>query len=235
MLFEVKDLIVHYGKAAALKGISLTVSKGEVVALIGANGAGKSTTLRAISGLNIPLSGEIWFKGKRIDRKPAHKRSKLGIAHIPEGRRVFGALTVRNNLEIGAYVRRDRKGVADQIEEVYKVFPVLKARSAQQAGTLSGGEQQMLATGRGLMSKPSLILMDEPSLGLSPIIVRDVARTIQAISQGGTSILLVEQNALLALRLASRAYVLEMGKIVLEGKSQELLSDDGVKEAYLGI
>ncbi len=235
MLFEVKDLIVYYGKAAALKGISLTVSKGEVVALIGANGAGKSTTLRAISGLNIPLSGEIWFKGKRIDRKPPHKRSKLGIAHIPEGRRVFGALTVRNNLEIGAYVRRDRKGIADQIEEVYKVFPVLKARSAQQAGTLSGGEQQMLATGRGLMSKPSLILMDEPSLGLSPIIVRDVARTIQTISQGGTSILLVEQNALLALRLASRAYVLEVGKIVLEGKSQELLSDDGVKEAYLGI
>lgn len=235
MLFEVKDLIVHYGKAEALKGISLTVSKGEVVALIGANGAGKSTTLRAISGLNVPLSGEIWFKGKRIDRKPPHKRSRLGIAHIPEGRRVFGALTVRNNLEIGAYVRRDRKGVADQIEEVYKVFPVLKARSAQQAGTLSGGEQQMLATGRGLMSKPGLILMDEPSLGLSPIIVRDVARTIQAISQSGTSILLVEQNALLALRLASRAYVLEVGKIVLEGKSQELLSDDGVKEAYLGM
>lgn len=235
MLFEVKDLIVHYGKAEALKGISLTVSKGEVVALIGANGAGKSTTLRTISGLNVPLSGEIWFKGKRIDRKPPHKRSKLGIAHIPEGRRVFGALTVRNNLEIGAYVRRDRKGVADQIEEVYKVFPVLKARSAQQAGTLSGGEQQMLATGRGLMSKPGLILMDEPSLGLSPIIVRDVARTIQAISQSGTSILLVEQNALLALRLASRAYVLEVGKIVLEGKSQELLSDDGVKEAYLGM
>ncbi len=235
MLFEVKDLIVHYGKAEALKGISLTVSKGEVVALIGANGAGKSTTLRTISGLNVPLSGEIWFKGKRIDRKPPHKRSRLGIAHIPEGRRVFGALTVRNNLEIGAYVRRDRKGVADQIEEVYKVFPVLKARSAQQAGTLSGGEQQMLATGRGLMSKPGLILMDEPSLGLSPIIVRDVARTIQAISQSGTSILLVEQNALLALRLASRAYVLEVGKIVLEGKSQELLSDDGVKEAYLGM
>jgi branched-chain amino acid transport system ATP-binding protein len=235
MLFEVKDLIVHYGKAAALKGISLAVSKGEVVALIGANGAGKSTTLRAISGLNVPLSGEIWFKGKRIDRKPSHKRSKLGIAHIPEGRRVFGALTVRKNLEIGAYVRRDRKGIADEIEKIYKIFPVLKTRSAQLAGTLSGGEQQMLATGRGLMSKPSLILMDEPSLGLSPIIVRDVARTIQAISQGGTSILLVEQNALLALRLASRAYVLEVGKIVLEGKSQELLSDDGVKEAYLGI
>ncbi len=235
MLFEVKDLIVYYGKAAALKGISLTVSKGEVVALIGANGAGKSTTLRAISGLNVPLSGEIWFKGKRIDRKPSHKRSKLGIAHIPEGRRVFGALTVRKNLEIGAYVRRDRKGIADEIEKIYKIFPVLKTRSAQLAGTLSGGEQQMLATGRGLMSKPSLILMDEPSLGLSPIIVRDVARTIQAISQGGTSILLVEQNALLALRLASRAYVLEVGKIVLEGKSQELLSDDGVKEAYLGI
>jgi branched-chain amino acid transport system ATP-binding protein len=235
MLLEIKSIKVTYGKAEALKGISLGVNEGEVVALIGANGAGKSTTLRTISGLVSPSSGEIWFAGQRIDRTQAHRRTRLGIAHVPEGRRVFSALSVQKNLEIGAYVCRDKKVVTAEIANVYRIFPTLRARSNQLAGTLSGGEQQMLATGRGLMSKPTLLLMDEPSLGLSPLIVKEVGRTIKAISQTGTSILLVEQNALLALRLASRAYVLETGEIVLEGGSEELLENEGVRKAYLGV
>lgn len=235
MLIEIKDMRVHYGKAEALKGISLAVNEGEVVALIGANGAGKTTTLRTISGLKMPTSGEIWFKSKRIDKMPAHERTRIGIAHIPEGRKIFSALTVQKNIEIGAYVRRDKREIINDIEKMYKAFPILKERRGQVAGTLSGGEQQMLTTARGLMSMPRLLLMDEPSLGLSPLLVREIANIIRAISQSGTSILLVEQNALLALQLSSRGYVLEVGRVVLEGKAQELLSDKSLKEAYLGI
>jgi branched-chain amino acid transport system ATP-binding protein len=235
MLLEIRDLRVHYGKAEALKGVSLTVNEGEVVALIGANGAGKTTTLRTISGLKMPTSGEIWFKGMRIDKVPAHERTRIGIAHIPEGRKIFSALTVQKNIEIGAYVRRDKREIINDIEKMYKIFPILKERRGQMAGTLSGGEQQMLTTARGLMSMPRLLLMDEPSLGLSPLLVREVANIIRAVSQSGTSILLVEQNALLALQLASRAYVMEVGSVVLEGEVQELLSDEGLKEAYLGF
>src|SRR4030042_550800 len=172
MLLEIKDLRVHYGKAEALKGISLTVNDGEVVALIGANGAGKTTTLRTISGLKIPTSGEIWFKGRRIDKVPAHERTRIGIAHIPEGRKIFSALTVQKNIEIGAYVRRDKREIFHDIEKMYKAFPILKERRGQVAGTLSGGEQQMLTTARGLMSMPRLLLLDETSLGLSPLLVR---------------------------------------------------------------
>jgi branched-chain amino acid transport system ATP-binding protein len=235
MLLEIKNLRVHYGSAEALKGISLTVDDGEVIALIGANGAGKTTTLRTISGLKNPTSGEIWFRGEMIDRTPSHQRTRIGITHIPEGRKVFSALTVEQNLGIGAYVRRDRREIAHDIRKIYERFPVLKERRRQLAGTLSGGEQQMLATARGLMSNPRLLMMDEPSLGLSPLVVQEVANIIRSISQGGTSILLVEQNALLALQLASRAYVIEVGNVVLEGKAQELLSNEGLKEAYLGI
>ena len=235
MLLEIKNLWVHYAKAEALKGISLAVDEGEVVALIGANGAGKTTTLRTISGLKIQTSGEIWFKGKNLDKMPAHERTRFGIAHIPEGRRIFSTLTVRKNLEIGAYGVRNKKDAADKLENIYKAFPVLEERSSQLAGTLSGGEQQMLAIGRGLMSKPRLILMDEPSLGLSPLLVREVADIIKNISYGGTCILLVEQNAMLALSLASKAYVLEVGSIVLDGKAQELLHNVGLKEAYIGF
>jgi branched-chain amino acid transport system ATP-binding protein len=235
MLLEIRDLRIHYGKAEALKGVSLTVNEGEVVALIGANGAGKTTTLRTISGLKMPTSGEIWFKGMRIDKVPAHERTRIGIAHIPEGRKIFSALTVQKNIEIGAYVRRDKREIINDIEKMYKIFPILKERRGQMAGTLSGGEQQMLTTARGLMSMPRLLLMDEPSLGLSPLLVREVANIIRAVSQSGTSILLVEQNALLALQLASRAYVMEVGSVVLEGEVQELLSDEGLKEAYLGF
>jgi branched-chain amino acid transport system ATP-binding protein len=235
MLLEIRDLRVHYGKAEALKGVSLTVNEGEVVALIGANGAGKTTTLRTISGLKMPTSGEIWFKGMRIDKVPAHERTRIGIAHIPEGRKIFSALTVQKNIEIGAYVRQDKREIINDIKKMYKVFPILKERRGQIAGTLSGGEQQMLTTARGLMSMPRLLLMDEPSLGLSPLVVREVANIIRTISRSGTSILLVEQNALLALQLASRAYVMEVGSVVLEGAVQELLSDEGLKEAYLGF
>jgi branched-chain amino acid transport system ATP-binding protein len=235
MLLEVKDLEVHYGKAQALKGVSLTVNEGEVVALIGANGAGKTTLLRTVSGLNRLTSGEIWFASKRIDETPGHERVKRGIAHIPAGRRIFAELTVKQNLELGSYTHRDRREVARDIERMYEVFPVLKQKQGHLAGTLSGGEQQMLATSRGLVSNPRLVLMDEPSLGLSPVLVQEVGRIIQAVGQGRLSILLVEQNALLALRLASRAYVLELGEIVLEGNSSELVNDERVKKAYLGL
>jgi branched-chain amino acid transport system ATP-binding protein len=235
MLLEVRDLRVHYGKAEVLKGISFKVDQAEVVALIGANGAGKTTTLRTISGLKMPTSGEIWFNGMRVDKLPAHERTRIGIAHIPEGRKIFSALTVEKNIEIGAYIRRDKRGVLKDVEKMYKTFPILRERRGQLAGTLSGGEQQMLTTARGLMSMPKLLLMDEPSLGLSPLVVREVAHIIRNISQGGTSILLVEQNALLALQLASRAYVLEVGNIALEGEAQQLLNDEGLREAYLGF
>jgi len=235
MLLEVKDLIVHYGSAEILKGISLGINEGGIVALVGANGAGKTTTLRTISGLKRASLGEIWFHGKRIDKIAAHKIVMLGIAHIPAGRRIFAELTVKQNLELGSYTRRDKREVAKDFENMYKVFPILKQKQGHVAGTLSGGEQQMLATSRGLVSKPRLVLMDEPSLGLSPVLVQEVGRIIQAVGQGRLSILLVEQNALLALRLASRAYVLELGEIVLEGNSMELVNDERVKKAYLGL
>jgi branched-chain amino acid transport system ATP-binding protein len=235
MLLEVRDLRVNYGKAEALRGISFQVGKGEVIALIGANGAGKTTTMKSLSGLITPLFGEIRFKGERIDKVPAHERVQLGIAHIPEGRRVFSALTVQQNLQVGAYTRREKREIDQGMERIYKTFPVLREKAAQPAGTLSGGQQQMLAIARGLMSKPQLLLMDEPSLGLSPLIVREVAQVISEISKEGVSIVLVEQNALLALRISSRAYVLEVGSIVLEGRSEELLNNESLKEAYLGI
>jgi branched-chain amino acid transport system ATP-binding protein len=234
-LLEVKGLCVNYGKAEALRGISFRVDRGEVVALIGANGAGKTTTMKALSGLILPLAGEIWFHGERIDRTPAHNRVKLGIAHIPEGRRVFGALTVKQNLQMGAFTRKEKYAVGEDLERLYATFPALREKSGQPAQSLSGGQQQMLAIARALMSKPQLLLMDEPSLGLSPIVVKEVARIISEISNQGVSVLLVEQNALLALRISSRAYVLEVGNIVLEGKSRDLLNNEALKEAYLGI
>lgn len=234
-LLEVKGLCVNYGKAEALRGISFRVDRGEVVALIGANGAGKTSTMKALSGLIVPLAGEIWFHGERIDGTAGHERVRLGIAHVPEGRRVFGALTVQQNLQMGAYTRRKKKAVAEDMERIYITFPALREKSAQPAQALSGGQQQMLAIARALMSRPQLLLMDEPSLGLSPLVVRDVARIITEISEEGVSVVLVEQNALMALRISSRAYVLEVGSIVLEGSSKDLLNNETLKEVYLGI
>lgn len=234
MLLEIKDLRVHYGRAEALKGISLSVEEGAIVALIGANGAGKTTTLRTISGLKRPTSGEIWFQDKKINGMPAHRIVKLGIAHIPEGRVVFAPMTVIDNLKIGAYLRKDRDQVARDLDSVYQHFPILKERGGQKAGSLSGGEQQMLAVGRALMNSPKLLLMDEPSMGLSPILVEGVGNIIRDINKTGISIILVEQNARMALDLASRAYVLEVGNITLEGDARELASDERVKKAYLG-
>jgi len=234
LLLEVRSLVVHYGMLEALKGLSLKVKNGQIVILIGANGAGKSTALSAISGLKQPTSGEVWFRGERIEKKLAKNRVKKGIGHILEGRRVFSAMTVRENLEMGAYLRNDREQIKEDLEEIYQHFPVLKERQMQSAGNLSGGEQQMLATARALMSKPELLLMDEPSLGLSPLLVREVANIIQAINERGVSIVLVEQNARMALSLADYAYILEVGSIVLEGKAVELISDQRVRKAYLG-
>ncbi len=234
LLLEVKELRVHYGRAEALKGCSIDVSEGEIVTLIGANGAGKTTTLKTISGLTLSTSGETRFEGKRIDRTPAHRIVKLGIAHIPEGRIVFAPMTVLENLKLGAYRRSDRDQIAKDLEAMYEHFPVLKARLGQLAGSLSGGEQQMLAIARALMASPRLLLMDEPSMGLSPLIIEELGNIIMNINQGGVSILLVEQNARLALKLASRAYILEVGSIVLEGNTEELADNEGVKKAYLG-
>jgi len=212
----------------------MEVEEGSIVTLIGSNGAGKTTTLRAISGLKHPTSGEIWFDGQRIDRLPPEKINKLGIAQVPEGRRVFPQMTVMENLNMGAFLREDKDGVRRDVEEVFRHFPVLKERQKQYAGTLSGGEQQMLAMGRGLMSNPKLLLLDEPSLGLSPILVMEIAKIIKDISQGGKTIVLVEQNARLALSLAQKAYVLETGNIVLEGDAKDLRENEQVKKAYLG-
>ena len=234
MLLEIKDLRVHYGRAEALKGISLSVDEGAIGALIGANGAGKTTTLRTISGLKVPTSGEIWFQAKRIDGMPAHDIVKLGIAHIPEGRIVFAPMTVLDNLKMGAYLRRDRHQIAKDLDSIYEHFPVLKERRWQQAGSLSGGEQQMLATARALMASPKLLLMDEPSMGLSPILVEEVGNIISDIKKTGIGIILVEQNARMALSLANKAYILEVGSIVLEGDAKGLSNDENVKKAYLG-
>jgi branched-chain amino acid transport system ATP-binding protein len=235
MLLEVKDLNVYYGAIHALQGISFHVEEGEIVTLIGANGAGKSTTLRTISGLLRSRSGSVSFKGENITTTAAEKIVRYGVSHVPEGRKIFAPLTVRENLEMGAYTRDDKEEIKGSIERVYRSFPRLKEREKQLGGTLSGGEQQMLATGRGLMSKPSLILLDEPSMGLSPIMVDEIFKIIKEINSQGTSILLVEQNALMALSIANRAYVLETGRIALEGKAQDVLNNPQVKSVYLGI
>jgi branched-chain amino acid transport system ATP-binding protein len=235
MLLEVKDLNVYYGAIHALQGISFDVKEGEIVSLIGANGAGKSTTLRALSGLIRPRSGSISFKGENITLAPAEKIVKMGMSHVPEGRKIFAPLTVRENLEMGAYIINDRSEINRMTERVFRSFPRLKERINQLGGTLSGGEQQMLATGRGLMNKPTLILLDEPSMGLSPIMVEEIFRIIKEINAEGTSILLVEQNAQMALSISHRAYVLETGRITLAGSAKEIANNPQVKEAYLGI
>ena len=233
-MLEIKNLEVYYGMIQAIKGISFEVNEGEVIALIGANGAGKTTTLHAVTGLIPAKAGEIIFDGKNVAKIPGHKIVSMGMAHVPEGRRVFAELSVYQNLKMGAYTRKDKDEIAGNLEMVYKRFPRLKERKNQMAGTLSGGEQQMLAMGRALMSQPKIILMDEPSMGLSPIFVNEIFDIIREVSEGGTTVLLVEQNAKKALAIADRAYVLETGKIVLDGKAEDLLNDDSVKKAYLG-
>ena len=233
-MLEVKDLEVYYGVIQAIKGVSFQVNQEEVIALIGANGAGKTTILHTITGLLSPKRGSVMFEGKEITKVPAHKIVSMGMAHVPEGRRVFAELSVYENLKMGAYTRKDKKEIEESLANVYKRFPRLEERKNQMAGTLSGGEQQMLAMGRALMSKPKIILMDEPSMGLSPIMVNEIFDIIRAVSEGGTTVLLVEQNAKKALGIADRAYVLETGKIVLEGKAEELLENDSIKKAYLG-
>ncbi len=233
-MLEAKDLHVYYGVIQALKGVSFHVDQGEVIALIGANGAGKTTTLHTLTGLLSAKQGHILFEGKDITKVPAHKIVKMGIAHVPEGRRVFSELTVYENLMMGAYTRKDKTEIAESLENVYKRFPRLKERKTQRAGTLSGGEQQMLAMGRALMSRPRLLLMDEPSMGLSPIFVNEIFDIIKEVNEGGTTVLLVEQNAKKALAIADRAYVLETGRISLEGKAEDLLHNEAVQKAYLG-
>jgi branched-chain amino acid transport system ATP-binding protein len=234
MLLEMRDVVVRYGKATALQGVSMDIPKGEIVTLIGSNGAGKTTTLRAISGLNIPNSGEIRFQGRLINGAEPHEIVRMGIAHVPEGRRVFGPMTVEENLELGAFLRKDRLGMTQDFDRMYESFPRLKERRRQAAGSLSGGEQQMLAIARALMSSPKVLLLDEPSLGLSPILVREVGRIISRINGQGVTVILIEQNARMALRLAHRAYILELGKIILQGNARELADNEGVKKAYLG-
>jgi branched-chain amino acid transport system ATP-binding protein len=233
-MLEIKDLEVYYGLIQAIKGVSFEVNEGEVIALIGANGAGKTTILHTITGLLTPKAGFVLFEGKDITKIPAHKIVSMGMAHVPEGRRVFAELSVLENLKMGAYTRKDKAEIDESLQNVYKRFPRLAERKNQMAGTLSGGEQQMLAMGRALMSRPKIILMDEPSMGLSPILVNEIFDIIEAVSKGGTTVLLVEQNAKKALSIADRAYVLETGNITLSGKAEELLENDSVKKAYLG-
>lgn len=233
-MLELQSLAVAYGKVKALQGIDLTINQGEVVSLIGANGAGKTTTLRAISGLSKPTAGAIHFLGKNITRLDARSIVKAGISHCPEGRQIFPRMTVMENLELGAYTRTDKENFTQDYSQVFEYFPVLKERRSQQAGTLSGGEQQMLAIGRSLMSQPRLLLLDEPSLGLAPFLVETIFDIIQTINQQGVTILLIEQNAFQALTVSHRAYVLETGRISLSGPAQELLHNDHVRKAYLG-
>ena len=233
-MLEIKNLEVYYGMIQAIKGISFEVNEGEVIALIGANGAGKTTTLHAVTGLIPAKAGEIIFDGKNVANIPGHKIVSMGMAHVPEGRRVFAELSVYQNLKMGAYTRKDKDEIAGNLEMVYKRFPRLKERKNQMAGTLSGGEQQMLAMGRALMSQPKIILMDEPSMGLSPIFVNEIFDIIREVSAAGTTVLLVEQNAKKALSIADRAYVLETGRITLQGDAKELMNDESVKKAYLG-
>jgi branched-chain amino acid transport system ATP-binding protein len=234
-LLELKDVHSYYGNIHALKGISLNVNKGEIVTLIGSNGAGKSTTLRTISGIIQPLRGEIWLEGERIDRVPAHKVAERGLLQSPEGRRIFPRLTVRENLEMGAFTRNDKPEIASDLERVFGLFPRLRERTGQKGGTLSGGEQQMLAIGRALMGRPRVLMLDEPSMGLAPVLVDQIFSIIKDINSQGTTILLVEQNALMALGIAHRGYVLQTGRIVLSDSAQGLSENETVQKAYLGI
>lgn len=234
MLLEVKDLNVYYGAIHALQGISFDLEEGEIVTLIGANGAGKSTTLKTISGLLAPRSGSILLRGEQLVNMPAQEIVRRGVIHVPEGRKIFAPLTVQENLEMGAFTRKDAREIQQSMERVFKSFPRLKERLNQLSGTLSGGEQQMLAIGRGLMARPKLLLLDEPSMGLAPILVEEIFRIIQEINAQGVSVLLVEQNALMALSIAHRGYVLETGRIVLSGTGDELLHNPQVMQAYLG-
>lgn len=233
-MLEVSNLKVNYGMIQAIKGISFKVEEGEIIALIGANGAGKTTTLHTVSGLLKAREGSILFNGKELTKTQPHKIVEMGMAHVPEGRRIFQQLTVYENLILGAYTRSDKKEIAQNLEMIYKRFPRLEERKKQIAGTLSGGEQQMLAMGRALMSNPKIVLMDEPSMGLSPLLVSEIFDIIQSINKSGTTVLLVEQNAKKALSIANRAYVLETGNIVLEGDAKELMNNDQIKKAYLG-
>jgi len=233
-LLELKDVNIHYGQVKAVKGVSLSIQEKEIDVIIGSNGAGKSTILRGISGLIPCANGEIWFKNRRINNISGHRVAKMGISHVPEGRRLFPKMTVLENLKIGAYLRVNKREINNDLERILERFPVLRERRDQHAGTLSGGEQQMLTIGRGLMSKPDLLLLDEPSLGLAPLMVAEIARIIQEIHNQEMTIILVEQNARLALRLSNRGYVLETGKIVLEGGSEDLLGNEYVKKSYLG-
>ncbi|MBR3602458.1 MAG: ABC transporter ATP-binding protein [Lachnospiraceae bacterium] len=233
-MLSVNNLQVHYGMIQAIKDVSFEVNEGEVIALIGANGAGKTTILHTVSGLLQPTKGSVIFEGQDITKVPAHKIVSLGMAHVPEGRRVFAQLTVLENLKLGAYTRKDKNEMEETLKMIYKRFPRLEERKNQIAGTLSGGEQQMLAMGRALMSHPKIILMDEPSMGLSPIFVEEVFKIIRDISAEGVTVLLVEQNAKKALNIADRAYVLETGNIILQGDAKKLMNDESVKKAYLG-
>lgn len=234
ILLELEQTHVHYGAIHALKGVSIAVEEGQIVTLVGANGAGKSTTLRAISGLLNPSRGAIRFRGKSIAGRPAHEIVKLGIAHAPEGRAIFANLSVMDNLDMGAYLRRDKAGIEEDLKKVFRLFPRLKERRRQSSGTLSGGEQQMLAIGRALMARPTLLLMDEPSLGLAPILVREIFGVIREIRGQGTTIVLVEQNARMALAVADHGYVLETGEVRLSDRADALLANPSVQAAYLG-
>ena len=233
-MLEVKDLNVFYGAIHALKGVSLSVGEGELVSLIGANGAGKTTTLHTISGLITAASGSVTLDGQDLQKAPPHKIINMGLAHVPEGRHVFARMTVEENLRMGAYIIKDQKKIAENLEKVYGHFPRLKERYRQLAGTLSGGEQQMLATGRALMTDPKIVLMDEPSMGLSPLLVKEIFAIIEELHKSGITILLVEQNAKMALAVSDRAYVLETGTISMEGRAADLAADDRVRKAYLG-
>ncbi|MFJ8042712.1 ABC transporter ATP-binding protein [Kitasatospora sp. NPDC096147] len=233
-LLEVKDLRVAYGKIEAVKGISFTANQGEVTTLIGTNGAGKTTTLRTLSGLLKPTGGTVVFDGKPLSAVPAHKIVALGLAHSPEGRHIFPRMTIEENLLLGAFLRKDSAGIAEDVERAYTLFPILGERRKQAAGTLSGGEQQMLAMGRALMSRPKLLMLDEPSMGLSPLMMQKIMATIVELKAAGTTILLVEQNAQAALSLSDQGYVMEIGKIVLTGTGRDLLGNDSVRKAYLG-
>jgi branched-chain amino acid transport system ATP-binding protein len=234
-MLEVRDLRVHYGVVEAVKGVSFHVEAGEIISLIGANGAGKSTVLRALTGLVRPSSGTLEFQGKSLLGASTHQIIRLGIGHVPEGRRLFPKMSVLENLKMGAYLRHNKADIAETLEMIYAHFPILQSRSKQRAGSLSGGEQQMLATARALMNRPQLLLLDEPSIGLSPILTAEIGKIVQQINAMGVTTILVEQNAMLALTLCQRAYVLETGQIVMQGEAQELLRDEGVKKAYLGI
>jgi len=234
-MLEIRDLRVHYGTVEAVKGVSFHIDRGEIVSLIGANGAGKSTILRALTGLVQPSSGAVHFEGTSLAGLPSHQIIRLGIGHVPEGRRLFPKMSVLENLKMGAYLQTDKGQVESSLAMIYQHFPILQQRGRQRAGSLSGGEQQMLATARALMNRPRLLLLDEPSIGLSPILTAEIGKIVRQINAMGVSIILVEQNAMLALTLAQRGYVLETGSIVMQGKAAELLQDEGVKKAYLGL